>query len=213
MSCALIGRASVKALGTRFIAATSTHLHIITGVGFPGIHAADAQSLWMFPCIGREFRCECFRTCRLDLAERIRIPQTSGSARRPYGFEAAIRTAEAQEAAHPDQPLPFACTVMVIGMTGVGKSATINSVLSEDEAAPTNAFEPATKGIKVVTGTVAGVRVKFIDTPGLQPSAVNIGSNQRLLNQMHGAFKKHKPDIMLYMDRADIFRCPFVAWQ
>ena len=165
-----------------------------------------------FLLIHYESRCSCSFACRLDLAERIRIPQTSGNARRPYGFEAAIRTAEAQEAAHPDQPLPFACTVMVIGMTGVGKSATINSVLGE-EAAPTNPFEPATKGIRVVTGTVAGVRVKFIDTPGLQPSAVNIGSNQRLLNQMHGAFKKHKPDIMLYMDRADIFRCPVVVQQ
>ena len=144
--------------------------------------------------------------CRLDLAERIRIPQTSNTARRPYGFEAAMRTAEGLEAEHPDKPLPFSCTVMVMGMTGVGKSATINSVLDQGEVAPTNAFEPATKGIREVVGTVAGVRVKFIDTPGLQPSAANIGSNQRLLNQMHGAFKKHKPDIMLYMDRADIFR-------
>lgn len=171
----------------------------------------EVKDVCIFPSI-HELHCLCSVACRLDLAERIRIPQTSGSARRPYGFEAAIRTAEAQEAAHPDQPLPFACTVMVIGMTGVGKSATINSVLSE-EAAPTNAFEPATKGIRVINGTVAGVRVKFIDTPGLQPSAVNTGSNQRLLNQMHGAFKKHKPDIMLYMDRADVFRYPLVVLQ
>lgn len=141
------------------------------------------------------------------MAERIRIPQTSSSARRSYGFETAIRTAEEREAVEPGAPLPFACTVMVMGMTGVGKSATINSVLDEDEASPTNAFEPATKGVKEITGTVAGVRVKFIDTPGLQPSAANIGSNQRLLNQMHRAFKKHKPDIMLYMDRADVYRC------
>ncbi|KAL3138742.1 Translocase of chloroplast 159, chloroplastic, variant 2 [Trebouxia sp. C0010 RCD-2024] len=143
---------------------------------------------------------------RLDLAERIRIPQTNSSARRSYGFETAIRTAEGREAAQPGELLPFSCTVMVMGMTGVGKSATINSVLDEDEASPTNAFEPATRGIKEINGTVAGVRVKFIDTPGLQPSAANIGSNQRLLNQMHRAFKKHKPDIMLYMDRADVYR-------
>lgn len=141
------------------------------------------------------------------MAERIKIPHTSGSARQGFGFESACRQAELAEAQSSDQPLPFACTVMVIGMSGVGKSATINSVLDADEAAPTNAFETSTKGIREVTGTVAGVRVKFIDTPGLQPSAANIGSNQRLLNQMHGAFKKHKPDIMLYMDRADVFRC------
>lgn len=146
-------------------------------------------------------------TRRLDLAERIQIPQGGNTARRQYGFEAAVRTAEGREAENPDQPLPFSCTVMVLGMTGVGKSATINSVLDQDEAAPTNAFVPATKGIRVVNGTVAGVKVRFIDTPGLQPSAANIGSNQRLLNQMHGAFKKYKPDIMLYLDRADIFRC------
>ena len=143
---------------------------------------------------------------RLDLAERIRMPQTSSSTRRVYGFEAACRQAEELESQSADQVLPFACTVMVIGMSGVGKSATINSVLDADAAAPTNAFEPGTSRIREINGTVAGVRVKFIDTPGLQPSAANIGSNQRLLNQMHGAFKKYKPDIMLYMDRADVFR-------
>ncbi|DBA83589.1 TPA: hypothetical protein ACH3X1_006160 [Trebouxia sp. C0004] len=143
---------------------------------------------------------------RLDLAERIRMPQTSSSTRRVYGFEAACRQAEDLESQSADQLLPFACTVMVIGMSGVGKSATINSVLDADAAAPTNAFEPGTNRIREINGTVAGVRVKFIDTPGLQPSAANIGSNQRLLNQMHGAFQKYKPDIMLYMDRADVFR-------
>ena len=92
-------------------------------------------------------------------------------------------------------------------MSGVGKSATINSVLDQDEAAPTNAFGLGTTSIKQVTGTVAGVKIKFIDTPGLQPSAGNIQSNQIKLLKMQAAFKKHKPDLVVYMDRADVLRC------
>ena len=102
--------------------------------------------------------------------------------------------------------LGFTCTVMVIGMSGVGKSATINSILQKDSAAPTSAYKLGTHGIRVVVGDVYGVRVRFIDTPGLQPGAGLSGRNARLLNAMHSAHKKYKPDIMLYTDRADVFR-------
>lgn len=75
------------------------------------------------------------------------------------------------------------------------------------QAAPTSASKLGTTSIKEITGTVAGVRVKFLDTPGLQPGAANVGRNQKLINQMHKVFKKQKPDMVVYVDRADVFRC------
>jgi predicted GTPase len=68
-------------------------------------------------------------------------------------------------------------------MSGVGKSATINSLLGEGSTI-TNAFDPETKKVKVITGTVKGIRMRFIDTPGPMPSASMTGKNQRMLSQV-----------------------------
>lgn len=68
-------------------------------------------------------------------------------------------------------------------MSGVGKSATINSLLG-DNVVGTNAFEPETRRVRVVSGNVKGVQMRFIDTPGLMPSASMTGKNQRILSQV-----------------------------
>lgn len=143
------------------------------------------------------------------MAERIRLSGNRGGQldTSQVGFEAACAAAQRLEEGNSEESLAFTCTVMVIGMSGVGKSATINSILCKDNAAPINAYKPGTHGVREVTGDVHGVKVRFIDTPGLQPGAALTGKNARLLNQMHAAFKKYKPDIMLYIDRADVFRC------
>ena len=152
--------------------------------------------------------------CRLDLAERIRLSGNQGGrlASSQFGFDAACNTAQNLEETSPDQSLAFTCTVMVIGMSGVGKSATINSLLQKDNAAPTNAYKLGTTSVREVVGDICGVKVRFIDTPGLQPGAGLTGRNARLLNKMHSAFKKYKPDIILYMDRADVFRYSFLLY-
>ncbi len=127
-------------------------------------------------------------------------------------------------------------------MSGVGKSATINSLLGEGTV-PVSAFDMETKKVRVVNGMVNGVKMKFIDTPGLVPSASATGRNQRILSQVgpfslggpgrlplfhlcrglssralspfvyaaqaKGAFKRHKPDIVLYIDRMDNVRRSF----
>lgn len=143
------------------------------------------------------------------MAERIRLSGNRGGQLNTsqYGFDPAYATAQRLEGINSEESLGFTCTVMVIGMSGVGKSATINSILCQDGAAPTNAYKLGTQGVKEVVGMVHGVRMRFIDTPGLQPGAALTGKNARLLNQMSAAFKKYKPDIMLYVDRADVFRC------
>jgi ribosome biogenesis GTPase A len=50
----------------------------------------------------------------------------------------------------------------------VGKSATSNSIFDEKKVA-TGALHPATDRIKKIEGTIKGLRVTVIDTPGLIP--------------------------------------------
>ena len=53
---------------------------------------------------------------------------------------------------------------------------------------------------------MSGMRLRFIDTPGLEPSASRIGHNQRVLSQIKKAMNKYKPDLVLYIDRMDVVR-------
>lgn len=146
---------------------------------------------------------------RLSLAERIRLTNARSSVvRRASPFDAAREKAEALEEADPEGDLDFKCTVMLLGMSGVGKSATINSLLGEGVVG-CNAFEAETKRVRVVTGNVKGVQMRFIDTPGLTPSASMTGKNQRILSQAKAAWKRYKPDIVLYLDRMDFVRRDF----
>lgn len=81
---------------------------------------------------------------RLDLAESIRAP-TRGPRRNP--FETALAEAERQEAAAgPPAELPFSATILCVGITGVGKTATIHSVLGLPPPGM-GGFEPQTKQV------------------------------------------------------------------
>ncbi|WZZ38411.1 hypothetical protein YC2023_034670 [Brassica napus] len=85
---------------------------------------------------------------------------------------AAISMAEQLE--RQDHPLDFSCTIMLLGKTGVGKSATINSIFDDDhevkKMCTTDAFQMGTKRVQLVEGFVQGIKVRVIDTPGLSPS-------------------------------------------
>ena len=144
-----------------------------------------------------------------------------------------------------------------MGITGVGKTATIHSVLGLPP--PTmGGFEPETKQVvhcppctflpadivasdhnvlisalpcniklalgsrgihlnkhgltsihsqvRVLDGAINGIRVRFIDTPGLQAAASAVGYNARVLGQIRKAHRKCKPDNVLYFDRLDQVR-------
>ncbi|CAI9104721.1 OLC1v1003457C1 [Oldenlandia corymbosa var. corymbosa] len=137
---------------------------------------------------------------RLGLAEQLR--GRSGSRVAGFSFDRASSMAEQLEASG-QEPLDFSCTIMVLGKSGVGKSATINSIFDEVKF-NTDAFQSGTKKVQDVVGTVQGIKVRVIDTPGLLPSYSDQRKNEKTLRAVRQYIKKTPPDIILYLDRLDM---------
>ncbi|XP_022725286.1 translocase of chloroplast 120, chloroplastic-like isoform X2 [Durio zibethinus] len=115
---------------------------------------------------------------RLGLAEQLR--GRNGGRVGAFSFDRASAMAEQLEAAG-NEPLDFSCTIMVLGKTGVG-----------------------TKKVQDVVGTVHGIKVRVIDTPGLLPSWSDQRQNEKILHSVKHFIKKTPPDIVLYLDRLDM---------
>eukprot|EP00887_Chlorella_sp_A99_P001797 scaffold19.g1797.t1 len=111
---------------------------------------------------------------RLGMAERIHLGQ--GVAAPRNADEAALAEAERAEVLH--EPLNFSATVLVLGLAGSGKSATIRSLLKQE---PTVGYQPTSR-VDAIKGEIEGIPVTFIDTPGLDPSPGAIASNLRKLH-------------------------------
>ncbi|CAL0334205.1 unnamed protein product [Lupinus luteus] len=137
---------------------------------------------------------------RLGLAEQLR--GRNGGRVGAFSFDRASAMAEQLEAAGQD-PLDFSCTIMVLGKTGVGKSSTINSIFDEVKF-NTSAFHMETNKVQDVVGTVQGIKVRVIDTPGLLPSWSDQRSNEKILHSVKRFIKRTPPDIVLYLDRLDM---------
>ncbi|KAF3434672.1 hypothetical protein FNV43_RR21757 [Rhamnella rubrinervis] len=137
---------------------------------------------------------------RLGLAEQLR--GRNGGRVGAFSFDRASAMAEQLEAAG-NEPLDFSCTIMVLGKTGVGKSATINSIFDEMKFG-TDAFQMGTKRVQDVVGTVQGIKVRVIDTPGLLSSWSDQRQNEKILHSVKRFIKKTPPDIVLYLDRLDM---------
>ncbi|CAN6302893.1 unnamed protein product [Urochloa humidicola] len=160
------------------------YMRLIHRLGYDTNHLVPAQVLYRLSIV------EGFR--------RIRMANHSSE------LENAWRRALQLEA-EGIEDLEFSCNVLVLGKTGVGKSATINSIFGEDKS-KTNAFLPATSSVKEITGVVDGVKFRVIDTPGLGVSSKDEKSNRKVLNSVKKYMKRCPPDIILYVDRIDTLR-------
>ncbi|XP_042432699.1 translocase of chloroplast 101, chloroplastic-like [Zingiber officinale] len=135
---------------------------------------------------------------RLGLAEGMKRARQTG---RAFSAESAKRKAMQLEV-DGKEDLDFSCNILVLGKTGVGKSATINSIFG-DLKTKTNAFKPATTYLREISGTLEGIKIRVVDTPGLSTSAIEQSSNRKILISIKKFIKRCPPDIVLYVDRLD----------
>ncbi|XP_074561314.1 translocase of chloroplast 101, chloroplastic-like [Curcuma longa] len=119
-------------------------------------------------------------------------------------IEGAKRQAlQLKENGNGKESLDLSCNILMLGKSGVGKSATINSIFGE-EMSQTSAFEPATSSVQGISGMVNGIKIHVVDTPGLRASTMDQGSSRRMLTSIKKKTKRNPPlEIVLYVDRLD----------
>ncbi|KAL6532472.1 hypothetical protein OROGR_014442 [Orobanche gracilis] len=138
----------------------------------------------------------------LRLVDSNVLGQMSIAEAKPSSQEFSLDSAATELEARHNVDLGFSLCILVIGKTGVGKSATINSIFRKNKTT-VNAFEPSTTRVKEINGEIYGVKVKVFDTPGLSAYPIDQKSNRKLLSSIKKLMRKSPPDVILYVDRLD----------
>ncbi|XP_050216752.1 translocase of chloroplast 159, chloroplastic-like [Mercurialis annua] len=125
--------------------------------------------------------------------------------RQVFSNESAEKMAVQLEEVEGKDDLDFCLNILVIGKSGVGKSATINSLFGEKKIR-INAFESCTNKIQEVIGKIDGIKIRILDTPGLGTSPKQEATNRKILASIKKLMKKFPPDVVLYVDRLDTYR-------
>ncbi|KAI9113787.1 hypothetical protein K1719_015038 [Acacia pycnantha] len=136
----------------------------------------------------------------LKILSRL-VADIGGLSAQDFVIESAKILAKKLEEKHDDD-LDFSLNILVLGRSGVGKSAIINSIFGETKVM-TSAFEPATTSVKEVTGTIQGIKIRILDTPGLRPPMKEQAFNRNILASIKRYMKKFPLDVILYVDRVD----------
>ncbi|PKA56576.1 Translocase of chloroplast 90, chloroplastic [Apostasia shenzhenica] len=139
---------------------------------------------------------------RLELGSLIRAGE-SDLKRPSLKVDSARAIASTLEELSQDD-LDFSIRILLLGKTGVGKSATINSLFDQARVV-TSAYQPATEKIQQVFGSIEGIKVTVIDTPGLLPSNNNQRRNRKILHGIKKFIRRSPPDVVLYFERLDLF--------
>lgn len=137
---------------------------------------------------------------RLQLASLIKAGESDAGRTNLAINKARVIAAQQEAPGGSDLDLPL--RILLLGKTGVGKSATINSMFDEMKVS-TDALVPATHRINKIEGTIKGIRVTIIDTPGLMPHYHGQRRNRKILNSVKCFIKRSPPDIILYFERLD----------
>ncbi|VVB13272.1 unnamed protein product [Arabis nemorensis] len=93
-------------------------------------------------------------------------------------------------------------TVVVMGKGGVGKSSTVNSVMNE-KAAAVSTFQSEGLRPSLVSRSRSGFTLNIIDTPGLIEGGY---VNDQAINLIKGFLLNKTIDVLLYVDRLDVYR-------